>query len=434
MNTRLAGKTGLLHAPIAVLALLTLAAPRPAAAADRPFILQLTVDGQTYVRSYSKTSDLLDLLKAGGINRIAPNYRNNSAISATLNLRGVPATVERRPGSTALRLVVPDAKVDRSFDGGTDDASRQLLRDFTKGTEAGMATGAPAGPGTGSAPTANADLREIVRSIVANSTADPVAGNPASLLSQSVAADFAAGTQPAGDIGDMGPREAGWHFSLGTATLRQEARQFDTEAYSLPLGVSYTFGEDGLEVFFNAPLAMTETSGAHSYMGSAGLGLRVPVIRAEALRWSLSPAIRYGAAGSTEIGAVGSVLGFSATSDLRVALPHGLVLGIGNGIGHYQTRPIKVGEYELKYDFDNTYLRNGISIFAPVGEIQGRAVTLGVSVTDTRLYGQSLAVDNWQEYGISATIGRSAPVRLSATFLDGARGYRGFQVGLSTAF
>ncbi|MBO1074183.1 hypothetical protein [Roseomonas marmotae] len=392
-----------------------LALPRPAAAAS-PFELNLNVDGQTYTRNYNDLSDLLSLLNRGALQRIAPNYTSGSQVNAEVNVRGVPMTVSTVDGDpTALRLTSPDADYERVFDAGSLSATQRQLQEFAKGNENGE------------------ELKQLVKAVVANSTADPVAGNPSSLLGQSVIADYTIGTLLPGDDGGMAPRAAGWHFSIGAAMQQQSASSFDIDTYSLPIGASYTFGVDGPEVFLHIPLFITDTAGATSYMGTGAVGVRVPIVRTPQLRWALTPSIRWGAAGSDEVGAVGATYGGSLTSDLRIALGN-MTLGIGNSIARYQTSPLKVGEYNIKYDLQNWSYRNGVSLTAPVGELGGQPVSLGVSFIDTRMTGDALAVDSWQEYGISASFGSTMPLRFSASYLDGERGYHGFRLGVTASF
>lgn len=392
-----------------------LAAPNAAKANDA-FTLNLNVDGQSYSRSYNNLSNLLDVLKPGGIQAIAPNYRPGSDVGAVVNFRGVPANVTVQPGTSAIRLTVPGADVDRVFDAGTLAESRRQLEAFARGDE-------------------NAEeLRRVYDAIAATSTADPVAGNPYSLQGQSVMADYAAGTMLPGDLGRMEPRAAGWHFSVGGSFTSQQTRSFDTNAYNLPLTVSYAFGVDGPELFLNVPLTLTETSGAISYMGSAGIGLRVPVVTGPTVRWAVTPALRGGAAGSEDVGSVGSAFGGSLTSDLRFALPNEFVLGIGNTVGYYETKPVKVGDYDLAYDLQNAYYRNGATVSRPAGTLGGMPLLLGASFVDTRMVGDALAVKSWQEYGISGTLLSSTPVRATLSYLDGRNGYNAFHLGLSVAF
>lgn len=385
---------------------------QPALARD-PVIATITVDGRTFTRSFSDATVAVDLLRSRNLRALAPGYTANSTVTAVVDVRGLVLNASTVPGSTAIVVTSADANFNRTFDAGSREASRQLVSDFLSGRED------------------QAGLRQLVRAVVATSTVDPVAGNPSSLLGQSVIADFVAGTLPPGDDGRLTPRAAGWHASLGASLQKQSSDNFDINTYSLPIAVSYAFGQDGPEVFLQAPLTLTDTSGGTSYMGSAALGVRVPLVTEPALRWALTPTLRWGAAGSEEIGAVGQVFGGALTSDLRIGLG-ALTLGFGNGIGRYRTEPLKVGRYNVNYKLDNWAFRNGATLSMPVGEVAGRALEAGLSFTDTRMTGDDLAVDNWQEYGVFASLGGT--LRASASYLNGERGFHGFRVGLIAGF
>jgi hypothetical protein len=386
----------------------------PAAAAD-PYTVTVTVDGQTYTRSFGSTQEAQSLLNRRGLLSIAPNYTNRSSVNGTVDVRGLPVTFNTIPGTTALRISAPAAGFDRTFDAGSAAATQNLVESFLRGNED------------------RAGLEQLVQGIVATSTTDPVAGNPASLLGQSVINDYAIGTLVPGDDGGMSPRAAGWHFTGGFYAQHQDGRAADVTNYSLPLGVSYTFGVDGPEVFLHVPLTISDVRDGTAYQGTGSVGVRLPVITGPDLRWALTPAVRWGAAGSWDEGSVGQTYGGSVTSDLRVAVG-GFVVGIGNSVAHYRTEPLEYGDYRISYDLKNWSFRNGISISKPVAEVAGQPLVVGASFIDTRMTGDDLAVDSWQEYGVSATFGSQVPVRVSASYLDGERGYNGFRIGVALAF
>ncbi|HWX50811.1 MAG TPA: hypothetical protein VNZ61_22415 [Roseomonas sp.] len=387
------------------------------ARAAAPYQLELTVDGQSVTRGYDSISEVRAVLSTAGIQDLAPSYTDRSALNGTLRLRGLTGNVVMAPNSSAVRLILPAAGIDRTFTGATREESQRQALAFLSGKAS-----------------EGAELEKIGEAFAGRTGADPVAGSPASLLGQSAMADHWAGTLPPGDIGGMAPREAGWHFGGGFEYLRPPADERWLTSYSLPFAASYTFGPDGPEAFLSAPLAMADLGGSQSYMGSAALGLRVPLVRQAVARWFVSPAFRYGAAGSEASGAVGASYGPSVTSDLRLALPASITLGIGNSISHYWTKPLDLGDGGLRYDLSNTFFRNGVSLSRPLGRLSERLVTLGGSVTDTRVAGSRFAVQNWQEYRLSLTLGERVPVRASLTYLDGTDGYRAWQLGLSLAF
>lgn len=386
---------------------------RSAVAAD-PYTVSLTVDGRTVSRGYSSVQDVQSVLSTRGIVSLVPSYTYASALNGTLSLRGLAATVVMERNSPNVRLLVPGAGIDRTFTGRNREEAQRQLRAFLGGSS-------PAD-----------EIYRFGEALVATTTTDPVGGSPTSLLGQSIAADFGAGTLPPGDLGTFGPRGAGWHFGGGFEYTAQQGQ--GTNSYALPLAVSYTFGHDGPELFLNAPLSINSLGGSESYMGSGALGLRVPVIRGEALRWAVSPAFRYGAAGSYDSGSVAASYGPSITSDLRFALPRGLTLGIGNTYAHYWTRPLDAGQAQIEYRLDNDFFRNGIWLARPVGQLGRWPVTLMGSVSDTRVTGSKFAVQSWQEYRVSASFGATAPVRATVSYIDGESGYGAWRLGLSFAF
>jgi hypothetical protein len=393
--------------------LIALLAMSTGAWARDPVTATITVDGQTFVRSFDDTSEALRALRAENVRSVLPTYTRNSTVSADINIRGLVINATVPPNSTAITLSSPEANFNRTFDAGTVEATRAQLGAFLRGNED------PEG------------LRQLIRAVVATSTVDPVAGNPSSLLGQSVIADFAAGTLLPGDDGRLGTRAAGWHASVGASLQRQSGGDFTVNLYSLPLALSYTFGQDGIEAFVQAPLTLSDTSGGTSYMGSGAFGVRIPLVVQPDLRWALTPVLRWGAAGSEELGAVGQVYGGGLTSDLRIGLG-AFTLGIANGVGRYRTEPLKVGRYNVDYRLDNWAYRNGVSLSLPVSEIAGRSLDVGVSFVDTRLTGDDLAVGSWQEYGVFASLGGT--LRASASYLNGERGFNGFRVGIAAGF
>jgi hypothetical protein len=391
-----------------------LALPRAAAASDL-YSVTLNVDGQTFSRSFGDIDEARSLLNLRGLMTIAPNYTPGASVSGVVDVRGLPVRFSTIPGTAALQLSAPAAGFNRVFDAGDPVATQNQVLNFLRGNESKQG------------------LRRLVRGLVATSTSDPIAGNPASLLGQSVIADHTIGTLPPGDNGDMSPRRAGWHVTMGVFAQHQDTRDYDTNTYSIPLGVSYAFGEDGPEAFLHVPVMLSATEGNDAYMGTGALGLRVPVVKEPALRWALTPSLRWGAAGSWDSGTVGQTYGGSLTSDLRVALGD-ITLGLGNSVGYHRTEPLKYGSIEINYNLNNWSFRNGVSLSKPAGEVAGRSLVVGLSLIDTRLHGDDLAVDAWQEYGVSATIGTQVPLRVSASYLDGNRGYSGYRLGMTLAF
>ena len=150
-----------------------------AAGARDLFVAQISIDGQPVVtRSTNRARDIPELFDNGSLLEIDPGYDPNDPVSAGVDLRGLAASLSYSGADTALRLVVPGAGIDVSFDGGSRDASEELLENFLKGDFE----------------VAGLSATDLVQALVAHSPVDPVAGNPNSLQSRMFAADFRMGT------------------------------------------------------------------------------------------------------------------------------------------------------------------------------------------------------------------------------------------------
>lgn len=388
------------------------------------FSVDITVDGTTVRRTFSTLTDALDLLEDRGIAAVVPNYTSRSAVTAQLGIRGVAGTITLPAGSTTAIVSFPGAGVERIVTGNTRQQLQTNLRQIFEGS--------------GDTPEETAANRETVttllKSAVRTTSLDPIAGHPLSLVGQMNSADQRAALTPLG-ASMAGPveRPTGWRFAIG-ASHASTSSGGDNDFFSLPLAASYTFAPNGIEIFADLPVSYAELEGAAYGQGSLGLGLRIPVISRPGLQWSLVPQARAGAAGSEELGAGGYVFGGSLTSDLRVALPGGFGLTLGTGYGYYETGPLEFGDYYVSYDLQNQVLRNTAALGRSFGEVAGRPVSLTVSVTDMRVSGDDFYIPSWQEYGLAVTIGRAAPVTVSASWIDGEKGYDALRVGASFSF
>lgn len=388
----------------------------PEAAARDLFRTAITVDGFTFGGATNDATAVWRLLRQGSLGASVPFYQDNSALALRIDLRGLPATLSSpRNGTDILLRVGRNGEITRLFTGATREEATERFDRFLTGRED------PAG------------MRRVIKEWVATSPVDPVAGNPASLLGRSVAADLDLATRLPGDDGSMAPRAAGWHGSAGLGFDEHSIREFDTRGFSLPLGLSYAFGEDGPEAFLQAPLALSETKGAHTYMLSLAAGVRLPVVTTPDLRWAVTPSLRLGAGGSERVGGGGILASGALGSDLRLALGP-FTLGLGNSIGRAQIEPMKIDTIELPYHVRSWAFRNSVSLSRPAGQVGGLPLGLGVSFSDTRLAGDRMAVPSWQEYGITAKLGTQAPVQLGVSLLDGENNYHGMRVTLTASF
>jgi hypothetical protein len=380
-----------------------------------------TINGQTVQASGSDAEGFANLFTDSGLRGLVSTYTTTSAATASVSLRGVPATLSYNANSTTLRLQVPGANIDRSFTGATRDESQDEALRWLRGQ-------------------GDSDVSRLLRFAVSSTPIDPVAGNPNSLMSTMGAADFGAATGASG--ARVGSSGQGGSFGAGARFGSYSAGGYDTSVYTLPLSYSYGF-EGGTALLIDAPITLMDTSDAQSYSGSIGVGLRmpVPIGLGESVQWSLTPMLRTGAVGSVELGTVGAIWSASLTSVLNLRLNEATTLTIGNMVGRLQTIPVTIQDYDISYELVNNIFRNGVVLTRSAGVMLGREVTVSGFVVDTRFTGDSLFVNSYQEYGAFLNFGNpvqvggmNVPMRIGATYIDGEQGYRGFTVNFGISF
>lgn len=348
------------------------------------FVAQISIDGQPVVtRSTNRAREIPELFDDGSLIRIDPGYDPNDPVSASLDLRGLSASLSYAGANTALRLLVPGAGIDVSFDGGSRDASEELLEDFLQG-DFGVA---------------GLSATDLVQALVAHSPVDPVAGNPNSLQSRMFAADFRMATS-----GSFSSWAEGWPLpnvvSLDLGAGYTNADGFDVASIDLPFHAS--LGVERFALLVDVPIAFTSTQGAWSGMGSGGIGLRVAPTR----WWAITPAARIGGVGSVDLGGLAVLYNATLTSHIRIPIGP-FAIGIGN-MGGYTSSvdSIEVAGYALAYELTNWVTRNGGYIEGNFGsDTLGLGLGWRVHGSDVRFFGSDLYMENYAEVGAGASAG-----------------------------
>jgi len=297
-------------------------------------------------------------------------------------------------------------------------------------SSAGTAAGSTASPiaATGGGSLSGAALTSALNQSVATTGVDPVAGNPNSLMSQMGASDFNAAT--AGAVARPGGIGLGARF--GSFTVNGST----SRSYSLPLATSFELGE-GRTLLLDAPLTMVDTDGARSYSASLGVGMTLPVRIGlpESLDWKLTPMLRFGGVGESDLGKVaGGLWSISLTSNLVWQALSGMQVEFANMVTWLQTLPINYGGYDVGYELTNDMYRNGLLVTQDVGELFGRAAQATLFAIDTRFTGDALYVESNQEFGDYVTLGGASPISLGLTVLTGDQGYGGVTINLGSVF
>ena len=377
----------------------------PAHAAD-PFTIRLTVPGSPVVtQGYTSVDNAIDTISnQGNLTTLAPTYSDPARTPAQFNisLRGLSGTLNYPSGSTALVVSIPAAGINQTFDRGRSrsDSAEQFRLCIEQGT-----------------------CGNLSRSLAQNTAQDPFAGNPESLTNQMIAGDFGRAVANA-----TGASQPGASFDARFGSFSGSG--LSSNNISLPIGYSWRLSaRDGLDL--DVPLSITDTGGGKSYSGNVGLLWRHRVLT----NWTLQPSVRFGGVGSTDLGAAAGAWSVGLTSTVKFDLSDTWKLTIANGITYISSIPISIGKYKIDYNLTNVVFRNGLIMTRNLDfQIMHLPVNGSVFAIDTRFTGDSVYVNNYQEFGFFTSAGSFHPVRLGASYLVGAHGTNGFAVNTGVTF
>ena len=407
----------------------------PALTAAPLFTIDVTVGDRQRSFSFSDARKVLEQIDTDQLRAAFPNYTEMSQASAMVDFRGLPMNFSFPGAGNELVFEVPSLNIRETFNGATRDASVDRLEDFLRDQGGDI-------------------LNRIQAALIASSPVSPIAGNPGSMMATMVSGQFETGfTRQATNIvrtparkpsaPDGGPDTAAGVeadspdnlVSLSPRFGRITAGDRTSSVLTLPLGYSFRLKEGGKglrNVDLSLPLTYADIEGGKSAAASIGAGLTWGL----AERWSLSPAVGAGLAGSIDLGAAGGIGSASLTSALNIPFEE-YSINVGNMIGYYETLDIKVGRYRYDPGVSNTVLRNGLMLSVP-GTMGGREVATEFWVIDTRFFGSELYSEYYHEFGISfgsaRTEGRSIEnyLRGGISWMTGdkVRGWR-FNLGYS---
>ena len=404
-----------------------------------------TVNGVSQTFSFSSQEEALNSLTGPGLAARFPGFVEGSAVTANINNNGQPLNLTVPAGSTTAILVNPITgaaiAIPAATAGGAVNNTRAFFQGDTSVTvpvsslPASVLASLPAAQRAALLSAPVLTPTSILQSAVQNTISDPIAGNPTALIPQMVASDFIAGSAPTGGLlGVNQPRADGWRFNIGANIIATTGGGADTRVFTAPLRASYYLGRTGTEIFLDAPMAFVDVGGTNVFQGSAGVGIRQRVLTGARFEWNITPAFRWGVAGSQDIGRGSQAVGASGTSDFRFALSPIYTLAITNTIAYYQTERYNFGGGAVNYDLQNQFYRNGLTLSRPVGEIFGRPAQMGLTFVDTRVTGDPYRVKSWQEYGVVLASGGRFPSRFSVTYMNGENNFQALRFGLGTSF
>ena len=368
----------------------------PAVTATPLFTIDITVEDRQRSFSFSDARKVFEQIDADQLRTAFSNYTDMSKADAVVDFRGLEMNFSFPGAGSELVFEVPSLDIREEFKGATRDASVDQLEDFLKSQGGDI-------------------LNRIQAASIAVSPVDPIAGNPGSMMGTMVSGQFEAGFSsqvtniartPAPPASDGEPDTTAAVeaddpdnlIHLSPRFGRYTADGKTSSVLTLPLGYSFRLKEGGKglrKIDVSLPLTYAEIEGGKSGSAFINAGLTWGLTE----RWSLSPAVGAGLAGSVDLGAAGGIGSASLTSAWTIPFDK-YSLNVGNMVGYYETLDIEVGKYSFDPGVSNTVLRNGLMLSMP-GTMWGRKVATEVWVTDTRFFGSDLYSEYNDEFGIS---------------------------------
>lgn len=396
------------------------------------YSIDLSVGGGTsLIDSYSTFEDFIDVLIGNDItydggDLVDLGYTPTSVATFGGDLRGLDVDLVFPTAGTEVQLVVPSIGLVIVYDSGTSrDDSVALLEQHLLDN-------------------INQDLSKILRALMGETPFDPLVGNPNSLQSKMVEADFGMGTGigPGTSFKATGPAVDGEDapnlIGIGARFGRYTAQGVDTTVIDIPLSYAIPLADPRWAVIIDAPLTYVQTGNAESYAASLGVGLRVPVFD----NWTLTPAVRAGLTGSEDLGSAGTLYSASLTSNFEFELG-GLDMEVGNMISYVASTPItvEVAGYDLDYDVENMVTRNGIGINGKLNrELFNQPVVWEFNAVNTQIFGGNVFIDNYTDLAFSVGTQQSTngltfdSLRLGLTYTFTNEDYSGFRVNFGYQF
>jgi len=385
--------------------------PTPSASRDL-FVSVITVDGQTETSGTNSLKALGELFDDESLEALfgAAYIPNESAVSALVDLRGVDGLVEYAADSTELVVSVPSADFQRTFDGGSRDASEEALQEWLDGN------------GDQSTTDSQGALTTLLKEFVAASPVDPVAGNPNSLQSRMFDRDLGLGTLGP-FLGDFPDASEGipmlWKMDFDFAYYG--SGPYDGQSYDLELAFAWS-PTRRLAVVTDLAMTFSVDEGeALSGLGELGLGLQGRISE----NWNLAAVTRFGVVGSIDEGAVAGMWSVSLVNHMRFDIGD-YQLEMNNMLGGASSIDgIRVEGIELDYDLANGVVKNGLTLsreFSMGGS--SRPLRGRLFFVDTVFFGDELWLEHSDELGLG----------LGLASKEGSRSYDPAAIDISWIF
>lgn len=413
-------KSWLLRSTAIAVVCLALAPVSQAAAQGRDAIQMGVAVGDNATQfSPSGFGDAFRSLSRDQLSQRFPGYDGKAALAADAKFRGSHMLLSSPAGSTAVRMQIPGYGVDRTATAG---ASR----------ESNLAA-------LGSSLSVPDLMAKLNMKSVAETTTDPVAGNPSSLLAHMAASDFAATAPLLGAAPSAGP---GFHGRVGLEGGWTGGSAGTSSSIGVPFGTEFGLGSMGaggrLTGFVNGGFGQTYVDGTTQTQGQVGAGVRLKLYDNGRFGSSAVVGARYGIAGSEQYATVGALGGGFGGIEGHYQANDRLQLGAAASLSGYKSSGMvqQLWAHAPRYDLSEVGLRVGVGGRYALGETHGLPVVLAASATQTTFSGSKQAVPQWREYTAALEVGHSprGVVSFGGTVIEGPRGVSGGLLRVSTGF
>ncbi|MDB9787205.1 hypothetical protein OAB57_03790 [Bacteriovoracaceae bacterium] len=379
------------------------------------FNVNMTVGGSTQAFGFSDIESVIDAIKVDKIDDRFTSYTGAELLNVSVDFRGLPLTLSAVANSNSIRLQIPSIGVDETFAGTSRDDSNESFKNWLK-NEGGSA------------------LNNLMKKLVEQTPHDPLAGNPNSLMSKMVGNDFDRGR----DGNSTRASTSGVNtnlLSIGVKASQFDQNGIDGKSLSLPIGYTVKFDDDPRkQLIIDMPISYYSLEDAKTYSLGLGAGFRFPIND----MWSLTPFLGTGIVGSVDMGSVGQLISTGITSDFTRKLNDKYRIGVGNMLGYYTTKKIKVSDIESDADITNTVFRNAVNFSFIHPFFFGKEVESEVFLFDTRYFGDVLYMEQYNEFGLSIGTNRdkqdvSRLMRFGLSYLFSSK-TKGFSFNFGYAF
>lgn len=270
-------------------------------------------------------------------------------------------------------------------------------------------------------------------------SADPLGGNPSSIMGIMVENAYLLGTTDDWST-DSATSSTKNRFDGGVryGSYNLSGKSVDTVTFPL----SYTAKLDNRQqLIVSVPFTYIDTQGASSYDVGAGLAYKYRVTD----RWVLTPAVAYGFRGSFDLADVGHIASGTLTSkytfDLDSLDPNSIKLSIGNMAGYYTTLPYEVNGHSVDPNLQSYVIKNGLILSKNISsDFIGNKLNIAANFTDTEYFGSRLFVDQYNELGVSVKAANDqnwiSAFGFNANYLFSPTGKNvdGYRIGLTYQF